>query len=257
VTVKESVRSVAAFSVHNLVGEDYPTGMDVIFCRNVLLYFCEAAAAAVFPRFEESLVPGGLLFLGTFDQVPRKSDGFSEERLGSVRYFRRGVRAAPERPAPRRLTTRAAARMAKDASPPQEDSRLRYCDAMALSRGLCREGASLEALSVLASLDKDFPLEVEPQVLTALIADEAGLIEPSLSAARRAHFLAPEEPICQFLLGACLDRVGEARQAELHLRRARSALDKVQDRNLPLPYGEGMTAFSLRRMIDARISDDT
>ncbi|WGT50229.1 CheR family methyltransferase [Thioclava nitratireducens] len=42
---------------------------DVIFCRNVVIYFAPAAQALLWERFEEQLTPGGYLFVGHSERV--------------------------------------------------------------------------------------------------------------------------------------------------------------------------------------------
>jgi chemotaxis protein methyltransferase CheR len=55
---------------------------DVIFCRNVLIYFDDASRKAVVERFYNSLNPGGYLFLGHSESVGRISSAFTLIRSG-------------------------------------------------------------------------------------------------------------------------------------------------------------------------------
>jgi len=59
-TLKNSVR----FLQHNLMQPLPFAGLDVIFCRNVLIYFQPHSAAFCFKEFHAALRPGGYLFLG-------------------------------------------------------------------------------------------------------------------------------------------------------------------------------------------------
>ena len=137
--------------------------------------------------------------------------------------------------------------------PPMDKStREQLNQRLGIARGLCAQGSRDEALEYLRALANDFPLEIEPYVLTAMVADEAGLREVALTAARRAYFLAPETPIAPFLLAMCLDQIGQRATAEARYQEARKALESVKDPLAPLAYAEGMTAYQLRRTIDAR-----
>src|SRR5690606_13807943 len=62
VRVAQWLRQLVRFEVANLCLDDFPTDLDIIFCRNVLLYFRPDAAQRVLARFAESLRPGGVLF---------------------------------------------------------------------------------------------------------------------------------------------------------------------------------------------------
>ena len=67
-SVKPRFRSEVSFARHNLTDEEgSPWGddgpVDVIFCRNVLIYFSSPAIAAILDRFHRLLAPGGWLLV--------------------------------------------------------------------------------------------------------------------------------------------------------------------------------------------------
>lgn len=62
--VKEQVRRRVSFDFHNLRHENGLKNLDVIFCRNVMIYFDDEERKRVIDKFYRSLNPGGYLFLG-------------------------------------------------------------------------------------------------------------------------------------------------------------------------------------------------
>jgi chemotaxis protein methyltransferase CheR len=63
---------------------------DAIFCRNVLIYFSEAALRSAVRHFASALRPGGLLFLGVAESIIGLSDQFETVRLRRAIAYRRG-----------------------------------------------------------------------------------------------------------------------------------------------------------------------
>ena len=57
------------FSFHNLVTDGAFGEMNVIFCRNVLIYFDKTLQNKVLQLFHDSLVPGGFLCLGSKESI--------------------------------------------------------------------------------------------------------------------------------------------------------------------------------------------
>ena len=64
-------------------------GYDVVFCRNVLIYFSEAALKTAIETFARVVRPGGLLFLGHSESIIGLTQAFQVERLGQCIAYRR------------------------------------------------------------------------------------------------------------------------------------------------------------------------
>ncbi len=67
--IANEIKSRVEFKEHNLLKDSYPTGCHLLVCRNVLIYFTEEAKDEVFRKFNKSLALGGLLFIGSTEQI--------------------------------------------------------------------------------------------------------------------------------------------------------------------------------------------
>jgi chemotaxis protein methyltransferase CheR len=68
--ITPTVRSIARFRTLNLLGPWPMQGkFDVIFCRNVMIYFDNPTKARLVERFADALVPGGWLYVGHSERV--------------------------------------------------------------------------------------------------------------------------------------------------------------------------------------------
>lgn len=84
--VKPDVRAMIDFRRINFIDSSWDIGkqLDVIFCRNVIIYFNRATQERLISRFAEHLRPGGLLILGHSENLHWLSDTF--ESLGNTVY---------------------------------------------------------------------------------------------------------------------------------------------------------------------------
>ncbi len=69
--MRDSLSRNVSFFQHNLVSDDVFGEMQVIFCRNVLIYFAQNLREAVLDKFARSLCPGGFLCLGSSEQLSK------------------------------------------------------------------------------------------------------------------------------------------------------------------------------------------
>jgi chemotaxis protein methyltransferase CheR len=68
--------------------------LDVILCRNVLIYFSDASILRAVRLFHDALAPGGYLLLGHAESLSRITDQFTPIRFpGSMIYQRPEVKA--------------------------------------------------------------------------------------------------------------------------------------------------------------------
>ena len=88
VRVRPELRARVVFRRINLLDAEWPirTQFDVIFCRNVLIYFDRPTQQRVLEGLESYLAPGALLVLGHAESLHGLLDGFTH--LGSTIYRR-------------------------------------------------------------------------------------------------------------------------------------------------------------------------
>lgn len=72
--VKESISKRITFREHNLLMDPFEKNLDLIVCRNVIIYFTIEAKDILYRKFHDSLRPGGILFLGGTEIIPRPSE---------------------------------------------------------------------------------------------------------------------------------------------------------------------------------------
>ncbi len=74
--VKKTLKELVHFDFHNLKTEFLPQRNDVIFCRNVMIYFDEAEQKRLIDKFYRCLNPEGYLFVGHAESLFGLSDKF-------------------------------------------------------------------------------------------------------------------------------------------------------------------------------------
>ena len=98
-TVAERLRLLTRFSFLNLQSETYPnpkngtTECDLIFCRNVMIYFRPETVRAVVSRLRRALRPGGYLFLGHAETLGTGFLDFMRCQHHGGTYYRAGGEA--------------------------------------------------------------------------------------------------------------------------------------------------------------------
>jgi chemotaxis protein methyltransferase CheR len=94
VRVKEAIRKLVTFRRGNLVDPASYEGLaplDVVFCRNVLIYFSDEATRRAIQAFHDLLAPGGYLFLGHAESLSRITAAFTPIRFqGAMVYQKPG-----------------------------------------------------------------------------------------------------------------------------------------------------------------------
>jgi chemotaxis protein methyltransferase CheR len=87
--VKKALKEIVHFDFHNLKTEYLPQRNDVIFCRNVMMYFDEAEQKRLIEKFYRCLNPGGYLFVGHAESLLGLTEKFQMVHRDSGTAYQR------------------------------------------------------------------------------------------------------------------------------------------------------------------------
>ena len=92
--INKEIRESVTFAVHNLLVDPPFTKMDLISCRNLLIYIERETQKKLQDVFAFALNPGGYLFLGKAESI-EDNESFEAVSRSSTIYHRKGPAAAP------------------------------------------------------------------------------------------------------------------------------------------------------------------
>jgi chemotaxis protein methyltransferase CheR len=79
--VSSEIKKHVEFEEHDLIRDQYMSGCHLIVCRNVVIYFTDEAKTQIYQKFYRALAPGGILFIGSTEQImDYKEIGFEREK---------------------------------------------------------------------------------------------------------------------------------------------------------------------------------
>ncbi|MBT0959560.1 CheR family methyltransferase [Denitromonas iodatirespirans] len=291
-TLKPRIRRLVSVDYLNLVDDTYPSlasntnGMDLILCRNVLMYFAEDTVDAIVAKLRRCLTTDGWLALSPTEGSAALRSGFTAVEFSDTLVYRKTETA--ERPAPTTAPSWAAAplpprpaRPAARSAPPARPAAAPPETAIAQARTCFSRGAYAQAADLLSaaaptaapdcalaahacanigrlddalrwcalaiSADKSGP---ELRYLQAVILAERGDAAAAIGCFRQALYLDPDFALAHFALGNLHRRLGMATQAARHFDNARRLLANCAA-DSPLPHAEGLTASRLLAIIDS------
>jgi len=271
-----TIRSQVTFSYLNLAADLYPSlinntnAMDVIFCRNVLIYFTAAQVKKVIDNLYRSLVDGGWLIVSPTEASATLFSCFTAAEFPGVMIYRKLAGASrrimvPGYPAPAAEAGLPAssvntfvsevthATLPQNAQP-EATPRLPDPDALGCAARTCaNEGRLSEAVEWCERAIAANKLNPAHHYLLATIQQERGHSEAVVQSLRRALYLDPNFVLAYFALANLRLAQGQRPEAERHFEVARTLL-QTQSAEEILPESEGLTAGRLGEIITSILS---
>ena len=258
------VKEMVTFAYLNLAEDVYPSlingthAMDIILCRNVLIYLSAEQTKSVIDHFTNSLVPGGWLSVSATETSPTLFSNFSAVNFPGVTLYRKErLPAAPlERvPSPTPPDTAPSDSSALDTSapeptacPPEAKTLPDIRAALQWARTSADEGdlqKAQEWCEAAISADKLNPMGY---YLRAMILQESGNVEEAVQALKRTLYLNPDFVLAHFTLGSLSQKQGRRKDADKHLDNALDLLASYGADDV-LPESEGISAAQMVDMI--------
>ncbi len=252
--IASRIRRMVTFSCLNLAEDVYPSpvnnthAMDVILCRNVLIYFAEDSTRMVIDRLRRSLIDGGWLLTSPAETSTQRFSALTTVEFPGAFLYRniaqvkrpaaaarkQAPRNEMEAPQPRTLT------LAKPSEP----------EYFSMARTCADEGSLAEAIEWCEKAIAADKLNPAHHYLHAVICQEQGQIEKTERSLGRAIYLDPDFALAHFALGNLCLSGGRRQEAQRHFGNALTLL-----RNCPadarLQESDGLTAGRLIEIIDA------
>lgn len=286
------IRKMVTFSYLNFVDDVYPSlsnntsAMDVIFCRNVLMYFTAQRAKQVVGNFYRALVDGGWLIVSPTEASNGLLSPFTPvEFPGAVLYRKTadaGLRplvggqpqplwfeevevARPMLPAEPMQVPPAALSMppapALMAAPPShaQADQLPAPQAaereapFSLARSCANQGRLSEALTWCEQAIAADKLNPAHQYLRATILQEQGRHDIAIQSLMRALYLDPDFVLAHFSLGNLHQAQGRYRQAQRYFANVLALLRKHPPDEI-LPQADGLTAGRLAEIVTSLLA---
>ena len=89
--LREDLKKGVRFDYHNLKNDSGLRGLDVVFCRNVLIYFDESAQKAAIERFWEAMAPKSFLFIGHSESLFGMNTKFEFVKTDWATFYRKNA----------------------------------------------------------------------------------------------------------------------------------------------------------------------
>lgn len=275
------IRGMVSFGFLNLAEDKYPSlltntnAMDVIFCRNVMMYFSADHAMRVARNFFSSLVDGGWLIVSASELSGQLFAQFSTVRFPNAVFYRKSAEAGAaslmrehpsvipmrspmplspcdtrtsametvpvlSRPAP----VPAVSAIPADAEPlPQETP-------AQLIRTLANQGKLDEAIARCLDAITNNKLDPALHFLHATILQEQHKEDEAVAALKRAIYIDMNHILSHFTLGNILLRQGNSRGARKSFENVLEILKTHEDEEI-LPDADGLTAGRLGNIVRA------
>ena len=268
--VAPQIRQMVTFVPCNLADDDdlamvaNTRTIDIILCRNVLMYFTPEVQRAVVAQLQRALVPGGWLVVGAVEASAELLRPLVPVTFPGAILFRKAPTAVDLLPESLPPLPLGEALRGGEGSFPQAGDSLSPVDSLSRgereleslpdsvtmlqqaraladqgclepARDLCEAGLALDRLDAAAFL------------LLATIQHERGAMVEALEALRRALYLAPHCAPAHFLLGSLLLKQGEYQRGRRSMETVINLLHTVP-RDDVVPSSDGLTAGRLLEM---------
>ncbi len=253
----EDVREMVHFETCNLLEncltmQNQTSYLDLILCRNVILYFGTHARQWIYQLLHRALVPGGWLLVGHADPPPPNFAAFDTHSFHGATFHQRpfkGALAPQPEPVPVEVDVEPES-IPTQAPRIQEDS-----DAMTKYRlGLWHANRQHweEALLNCQQAVELAPTFTQAHFTLALIYQSLGLDEQAMGSLRHTIYLERNWPLPHFTLASILRQIGQPDGARRELRNVLVLTARLSPDD-PIEGAEGLTAARLHAVAERQM----
>lgn len=264
--IRPEYKNCVSFQYHNLIRNRFPSlldnlaGLDIIICRNVVIYFSRETVAQLVPCFHESLVDGGWLVMGHAEPNMELFRDFRTVNTPGAVLYQRTDRAVPAPPPVPKVVLPAPVPLRRPPPPkpvvrpvprrpePPRPAAAPRSEGIAAIRALADQGRWAEARAACDSLIATDALDARAHFYRALVSEQLGALEDCETFLRRAIYLDRHFVLPHYHLGLFLWRRDDAAGAGRSFRNVLTLLQQLPDSHA-LEDGDAITVEQLRETV--------
>lgn len=226
-SLSRQIKSMVTFNYHNLVAESYPMlvlgGWDIIFCRNVTIYFQLESVRKVIADFYTALRDEGYLFIGHAESLYQVNDRFIPVHIGGAYVYKKDESAPAICLIGSTDAAKATTGLSFPAKPVQRQEYRRDTDKAALYATAYEHFVREEfddAAKAAQKLTKIDPSNSEARILLANVYVNQNRLESALKEVSAAMELDSISAKAHYLLGLIREKQGQLDEAVREFKKA-------------------------------------
>lgn len=278
--ISETIKRRVTFAQANLAADTAPefpseaSAMDVVLCRNLLIYFTAEQGKKLVARLHSALAPGGCLAVSPSEFSQYLFSRFDTLDFPGTMLYRRPV--GNERPAGKPRIRKPASGVVLPATPPaptqavqpavapparrvvatlETPAPLTREDYATRARSLANLGRLSDALGPCEEWIKADKVDPAAHYLHATVLMELGDRDGARRSLRRCIYLQPDFALAHFALGNLARGGGQHDESQRHYRNAQRLLE-AQPQDAALPESEGLTAGRVAAIVRSLLQPD-
>ena len=267
--IRPSIKKMVTFSYLNLVEDVYPSllnhtnAIDIIFCRNVLMYLSPQIANKVIRGLNNSLIKGGWLFLSPTDAIrPLPEDLVPVRCPGTTTYRKEAGRTSQheeyhgftqESITQQEIPGHIPAQKTENEQPGTYSKTLSMFEqgqAALIARAYANQGVMDEAMRWCEKAIAGDKLNPAGYHLLAIILYEQGRIEDAVKFLKKAIYLDHNFILAYFMLGNLKLKLGDIKGSKICFKNVLGILSSHNPEDV-IEGSDGMTAGRLAEIIDS------
>ncbi|MES2746005.1 MAG: CheR family methyltransferase [Bdellovibrionota bacterium] len=260
--IQDEYKKGMSFIHHNLISGRYPPqhdsneNFDIIFCRNVMIYFSAETVASILPRFDRSLHPHGYLFLGYSEINTDLYKAFDPVSFPGALLFKKKAESAslfapqpvlsplsflPAEPRPQLPAFKEPIGIATPAKP-------KTLDALIEARQIANKGDFALALKKVDEILLLNSLDASAFYIRGLCLLEMNNLPGAEEAFKKCVYIDRKFCLSHYHLALIYQKLGDEQKSLRFLNNAADLIRELPEQNLILA-GDDMTVHQLSHMI--------
>ena len=257
--LKSSIKKMVTPLLFNLATENYPsllngtTAMDLILCKNLLMYFIPDQRNTIIQKLYDTLNVGGYLVVSASEYSLVQLKDFKMINLPSSVFFKKEVCDFNFNVMPEQII------FPMEEDPPMLDFETKSEPKKAIFdfeqveeqfHHLANQGNIKDALQLIEQSLLNEKCNADLHYFKGLLLQEMGNLDEAIKEFTTTLYLKPEYVLAHFVLGNIAQRMGDGKVAKQHYANVLKLIDKLDSKEI-IHGSEGMDAQGMSDLIQS------